>query len=314
MATTQNISSNYEGKVAQEYFTKSFQSGDTIANGIITVLDKLKEKGTAMRRLDASDFIKDSTCKFDAQGQVDLDYRKLVPKKLQVNLEICLDELEGAWEAEDMGASANDNVPQPYINALMLVVAAKLGEANDRLIWQGLDQANEYEGILAKLAADPDFPAGQNIAGTAITAANVATELGKVADAIPDEVYSNDGDLVIAAASNITRAYMRALAGFGASGQGGAGYQAMGFVGKKPLDFEGIPMFKIGGLPKGCMVAYKVENVAFGTGLIADWTDLRVIDMRIIGDDTFRIKGKFLGGTQYAFSEEMVAYALPATS
>lgn len=311
----QNIVTNYVGEKAQGYFLKSFKSGDTIGNGIITVKEKLKVAGLTMRTLDADDFIKAATCKFESSGDIDMNFRKLIGKKLQINLEICYDQLEATWEAQDMGAGADDNVPKEYIKELLKVIAGKTGEAVDKMIWVGQDVADEFVGILTHLANDTDFPSANKITGVTITPANVAEQIGKVADAIPDSVYSNDGDLVIAASSDITRAYMRSLGGFGAGGQGGSGYMAQGFVGKKPLDFEGIPIVKVGGLPKGTMVAYKVENVAFGTGLIADWTNMRVIDMKIVGDDLARIIGKFYGGTQYAYSEEIVVYNLPqATS
>lgn len=310
----QNVVTNYVGKKAQGYFLKSFKTGDTLGNNVITIKSGLKEKGITMRTLDANGFIKSATCKFESAGDIDLGFRKLNGKKLQINLEVCYDQLEGAWEAEDMGDSANDNVPKEYIKELLKLIAAKTGEKVDKLIWTGQDVDDEFIGILTHLAGDEAFPAENQIAGTTITPANVAAEIGKVADAIPDEVYSNDGDLVIVASSDITRAYMRSLAGFGANGQGGSGYQAQGFVGKKPLDFEGIPLIKVGGLPKGTMVAYKIENVAFGTGLIADWTNMRVIDMKIIGDDLARIIGKFYGGTQYAYSSEIIVYNLPEVS
>lgn len=316
MSTTQNIVADYTGKKAQGYMTRSFQSGDTIGQGIIRFEEGLKEKGINLRTINVEDLIKDGTCKFNADGTVDLDFVKLTGKKLQINLEICLDDLEGSWEAEDMGDSANDSLPSPYIQELLTVIAAKVGERIDQLIWQGKDEANEFLGILEQLAADADLPANQNIplVSGGIDATNVAAEIGKVTDAIPDAVYSNEGDLVLAASSSITRRYMRALAGFGANGQGGAGYQAMGFVGTKPLDFEGIPMYKVGGMPKDTMVAYKVENVAFGTGLLSDFTNLRVIDMNVVGDNTLRVIGKFFAGTKYVYANEIVAYNLPATS
>lgn len=309
MPTTQNVTTDYVGTVAQGYITRAVKSGDTLGQGLVNVKTGLKEAGMTIRRLDVSNLIKDSTCTFDDSGQIDLDFRKLTGKKLEVNVQICLDELEGAWEAEDMGDSANDNVPQPYINELLTLMASKIGEANDSNIWNG-DGANagEMDGFF-KIADDSGLvPAPQNITGVPITAANVATEIGKVADAIPDAVFNLDSDLVIVCSSDVARKYMRALAGFGASGQGGAGYKDMGFVGRKPLDFEGIPMYVVGGLPAGTMAAYKIENMVFGTGVLKDWTNVRVIDMRIVGDDTFRFIAKMYAGCQIGFPDEIVLY------
>jgi hypothetical protein len=315
MSTTNNVTTNYVGKVAQGYLTRALKSGDTLDQNLVAVKTGLKEKGITMRRIDASSLLQDATCAFTPSGQLDLDFRVLTGKKLEVNLEPCWDDFEGAWEAEDMGESAHDNVSAPYREAILKFIAGKIGEANDSLIWTGEDTTNEYEGFLQKLAGDSDLPANQNITGTTITASNVAAEIGKVVDAIPDAVFNLDSDLVIVCSSDIGRKYMRALAGFGSSGEGGAGYMNMGFVGRKPLDFEGIPMFIVGGLPTGTMLAYKVENLAFGTGALADWTRVKVLDMRdVTGDDTMRIIMKMYAGVQYGFVDEIVAYNLPAAS
>lgn len=314
MPTTNNVDTDYVGKVAQGYLTRAFKSGDTLGQNLVNPFFGLKEKGITMRRLDVDNLIQDSTCVFTPSGDITLDFKKLIGKKLEVNLEYCFDEFEGAWEAEDMGDSANDNVSEAYRRELLTVIAAFVGEANDKNIWQGLAaNSGEMEGFLQRLADDPDLPAGQNITGITITKDNVAEEIGKVVDAIPDAVYNLDSDLVIAASSDITRKYMRALAGFGANGTGGAGYQNMGFVGRKPLDFEGIPMFQVGGLPLGTMVAYKISNFGFGTGVLADWTRVRTIDMRNVnGDDTLRLIMKMYAGTQVAYANEAVGYNLPA--
>lgn len=311
MSTTNTVLTNYSGKVAQGYLTRALKSGDTIGQGLVSFKTGLKEKGITLRRIEVDNLIKDATCEFDPTGDVRLDFKRLTGKKLEVNLEICKDDFEGAWEAEDMGDSAHDDVPKEYIAALLKYIAGKIAEANDRLMWRGVAGPGAYDGILTKLAADTDLPAGNKITGTTVTKANVADEIDKVVEAIPDAVYNLDSDLVIAIASNVGRAYMRALAGFGSNGEGGAGYQNMGFVGRKPLDYGGIPMFMVGGLPSNTMVAYKIENMAFGTGVIADWTKIKVLDMSdVTGDDTFRIIMKFYAGVEYGFPEEIVVYGL----
>jgi hypothetical protein len=228
-------------------------------------------------------------------------------------LELCKEDFEGAWEAEQMGDSATSDVPAEYMQNLLLYIAGKVAEANDALIWQGQDDTDEYLGYLQKMADDSGIPSGQKITGTTVTGANAAVEIAKVADAIPNAVYNLDSDLVLVCSINIGRAYQRALAGFGTSGLGAAGFENMGFVGRKPMNFEGLPMFMVGGLPANTMLAYKVENLRFGTGLLNDWTSVKVLDMDdILGSQTFRIIQRFFAGVEYGFSQEIVAYNLPA--
>lgn len=312
MPTTNTVTSNYTGKVAQGYLTKAFKAGDTLAQKLVTVHTGLKEKGINLRRIDVDNIIKDSTCEFDPSGDVNLDFRTLTGKKLEVNLELCWDDFEGSWEAEDMGDSAHDNKSAAYQAELLKTIAAYIAEANDRIMWQGLAQNGEYKGYLKAIGENPALPANQRIAGVAITKDNVATELAKVTDNIPEAVYDLDTDLVLAVSSGIARKYMQALSGFGANGQGGAGYMNMGYVGKKPLDFQGVQMFKVGGMPTDTMLAYKVSNLHFGTGTLADWTRVKTLDMRdTTGDDTIRLIMKMYAGVDYGYISEITGYNLP---
>lgn len=312
MATTNTVVANYTGKVAQDYLLKALKAGDTLAQDLVTVRPGLKEKGINLRRIDVDNLFQDDSCTFSPTGDVDLDFRTLTAKKLKVNLLICKSDFEGSWEAEDMGDSAFDNMPQAYVNALMIHIAGKAAEFNDKTMWNGTDTAGSYEGFFTKLGADSDLPAAQNIASTTITAANVFAEMQKVQDVIPDEVYSFSGDLVWLIAPNVARAWMSALSGYGAEGQGGAGYMNAGFIGEKELNFNGVPMYMVRGLEANQMIAYKKDNLNFGTGLLADWTNVKVLDMSdVLGDDTLRFIMKLYAGVQYGFAEEVVVYGAP---
>jgi len=156
-------------------------------------------------------------------------------------------------------------------------------------------------------------PANQNIAGTTLTAANIFAEIGKVDAEIPEEIDEFDASSFYVISKRAAKLYMAALAGFGASGQGGAGYMNQGFVGQKELDYLGTPMYAARGLTADQMIFYQRENLAFGTGILPDWSDVRTIDMRDQnGDDTLRVIMKVYAGTQYGWPEEIVMYGAPA--
>ena len=78
--------------------------------------------------------------------------------------------------------------------------------------------------VVTTLTADGDV---NDVTGTASTAANIITELGKIADAIPSAVYGAE-DMTIYLPGNMYRNYIRALGGFGASGLGAAGTNDQG--------------------------------------------------------------------------------------
>lgn len=313
MATSNTVTSNYVGKIDPSYITKALLASDTLNQNLVKVIPGLKEAGVTLRRLDASNIFQDDSCTFTPTGDITLDFRKLEGKKLKVNLEICFSDFEAAWEAEQMGDSAFDNVPDQYISALLMHVAELAAEKNEQNIWNGTDVAGSFEGFLTKLSNDGLVPAAQNIAGTTLTAANIFEEIGKMDAVIPEEVDEFGPNFFYVISKRAAKAYMTAQAGFGTSGEGGAGYMNQGFVGSKELNYLGTPMYVARGLTANQMIAYERDNLVFGTGILPDWSEVKTIDMREVnGDDTLRVIMKVYAGVQYGWPEEIVMYGAPA--
>jgi len=75
------------------------------------------------------------------------------------------------------------------------------------------------------------------------------------------------------------------------------------------LDYLGIRMESIAGLPANTVIAYRVKNVAFLTGLEADLNEVRVIDLDATdGSGMLRTKMVFNAGVGYSFGTEVVYY------
>ena len=133
--------------------------------------------------------------------------------------------------------------------------------------------------------------------------------MGAVADAIPSTVYGKE-DLYIYVASNVYRAYVRALGGF-ASNVGAAGTDNKGtqwFNGGN-LTFDGINVVMGKGLPTNIMIAAQKSNLFFGTGLLSDHNEVKVIDMADIdGSQNVRIVMRFTAGIQHGIGSEIVLY------
>ena len=127
-----------------------------------------------------------------------------------------------------MGYSAHHDLPPSFSDFLISHVAAKVAQRTENSIWSGDTSTNgQFDGFSTTLALDADLPAAQEVASTTVTASNVITELGKIVDAIPSALYGSE-DLNVYVSQNIARAYVRALGGFGSSGLGAAGTNAMG--------------------------------------------------------------------------------------
>ena len=91
------------------------------------------------------------------------------------------------WEAAQMGYSAFDNLPANFSDFVLAHVAAKVADRTEKNIWSGSTATSgQFDGFATLLAADTDLPAGQDIVGTAVTAANVVSELGDCCRCYPN--------------------------------------------------------------------------------------------------------------------------------
>jgi hypothetical protein len=298
MATTTSITTTYAGEKAASFISAALLSSNTIEKGGMEVKPNIKFK-QVLRKLSVGDLIADGSCDFDATSSVTLAERSIEPKEFQVNLALCKKDFRSDWDAISMGMSAHDNLPKTFQDYLLAHVVAKVAAKNEQNIWNGADaNAGEYDGLLALFAADADV---LDVVGTTIDASNVIAELGKVIDAIPAELYGND-ELSIYISQSSARAYVRA--------QAALGYKDLYHVGQTSMDFEGTRLMVCNGMPANKMVAAEKGNLFFGTGLMSDMNEVKVIDMADIdGSQNVRIVIRFTAAVQYAIGSEVVFYA-----
>jgi hypothetical protein len=305
MATS--ITTTYAGEFAGKYISAALLSADTIEGGGITVKPNVKYK-EVMKTLSTNALVKDAACDFADQSTVTLAERVLQPDEFQVNLELCKKDFHNDWEAVQMGYSAFDSLPPLFADFLIGHIAAKVAQKTEENIWQGAAAtAGEFDGFTALLAADATVI---DVVGTTVTAANVITELGKVVDAIPTSVYGKE-DLYIYVSQNIARAYVRALGGFGASGLGANGVNNAGttWYNGGDLAFDGVKLFVCSGMPDNDMVAAQKSNLFFGTGLLSDHNEVKLIDMADLdGSQNVRVVMRFTAGVQYGIGADIVYY------
>ncbi len=312
MATSVSVTTTYSGEFAGKYVSAALLSGSTIANGGIEVKPNVKFK-EVLKKVATDAIVKDATCDFDATSTVTLTERILQPEEFQVNLQLCKSSFKSDWEAVQMGYSAFDSLPPAFADFLLAHVASKVAEKTEQNIWRGVTaNAGEFNGFTRLLTLDAALPAAQEVAGTTVTAANVITELGKIVDAIPASLYGKE-DLYIYVSQNIARAYVRALGGFGASGLGANGTNAMGtqWFNNGSLSFDGVKIFVANGLASNIAIAAQKSNLYFGTGLLSDYNEVKVIDMADIdGSENVRVVMRFTAGVQYANVEDIVTYGI----
>lgn len=312
MATTTSITTTYAGESAGQYISPALLSGATIANGGVTVKPNVKFK-EVIKKLSTDAIVKDASCDFSATSTITLTERVLQPEFQQVNLQLCKKDFISDWEAMSMGLSAHHELPSSFSDYLIAYVAAKVADRTERSLWSGdTATSGQFNGFTKLVSEDADLPAAQEIAGTTVTASNVITELGSIVDALPSTLYGEE-DLYIYVSQNIARAYVRALGGFGASGLGANGTNNMGtqWWNNGSLSFDGVKLFVANGLADNDAIATTKSNLFFGTGLLADHNEVKVLDMSDLdGSDNVRVVMRFTAGAQIGVIEDVVTYGI----
>ena len=290
--------SSYAGEFAGKYLAASLFAAKTLDEAAVTILPNIKYKA-AMKVGAFSNLIRSADCDFDATTSgLTLTEKVLTPTELQVNLQICKKELHSDWEAAQMGFSAFDSLPPLFSDFVIARVAAEVAQATENSIWGGAAAEGNFDGFKTIMQADSDVV---DVTGTSVTAANVITELNKVVDAIPSGVYGSD-DLVLYVSTAIAKAYIQA--------QAALGYRELYNVGQTEMNYQGIPMFVTAGLNTNNAVAARKSNLYFGTGLLNDRNEVKVIDMADIdGSQNVRVVMRYTAGVQIGIGSDIVLYS-----
>jgi hypothetical protein len=322
------ITSTYAGEFAGQYIAAALLSARTLDNKLVEIHPNVKYK-EVIQKLAVDGIVQDASCDFTTSGSVVLTERILQPKELQVNLELCKQEFVDSWEALQLGYSAFDTIPANFNDYLISYVGGKVAEATEQSIWAGTAVNGQFAGfqtlLSASVAADttvvsgsitvstgviPAFSGsatvvgGQPISGS-ITAANVLAKMDAVVNSIPDTVYGKQ-DLLLYVPTNVAKAYQQALAG-GSIGANGWNNQMN--VGEKPFNFNGIEIVLCPGMSANKIVAAQKSNLFFGTGLMSDYNEVKVLDMsNIDGSQNYRIVMRYTAGVQFGIGQDIVYY------
>ena len=306
----------YAGEFAGQYIAAALLSAKTLDNKYVTIHPNVKYK-EVIQRIDVANIVNDASCDFTTSGSVTLSEAVLTPKELQVNLQLCKQQFVQSWEALQLGYSAFDTIPKDFNDYLISYVGGIVAQATEISIWQGVAATNgQFGGFEVALSAS--IAAGDaghvlsarqdgtgDIISGSITAANVLDKLNSIVATIPNTVYGKE-DLLLYVPTNVGKAYQQALAG-GAVGANGWNNQMN--VGDKPFNFNGIEIVMCPGMSNSTIVAAQKSNLHFGTGLLSDFNEVRVIDMaNIDGSQNYRIIMRYTGATQFGIGSDIVYY------
>ena len=299
--------SSYAGEFSGKYIAAALLSASTLDKGLITIMPNVKYK-SVLQVGAYDDIVKNSSCNFSSSGTLTLTERVIEPEEFQVNVQLCKKDLHASWEAEQMGYSAFDNLAPNFEQFVLAQTAAKVANKIESNIWEGANATDgEFAGFSDLLDADATVV---DVTGTTVNSGNVITEMGKIVDAIPSTVYGKE-DLFLYVSPSFARAYIRALGGYGANGLGANGINNQGttWFTNGALSFDGIPVVVAQGLGANKAVAAQKSNLFFGTGLMSDHTEVKVIDMADLdGSRNVRVIMRFTAAVQHGIGSDIVWY------
>jgi len=297
------VTSNYAGKAAGFYISAALKEATSLEH--LTVLQNIKYKEN-LQKVAGSSLVRNADCNFTNHGTLALTESILEPKNLQINMETCKDTLLSSWEADTMRAGAMNNNSPKFEDYVISYFTQHIADAVESSVWSGAAATNgQFEGFLTGTTGA--FAVNGNVvqtdntggAGTAYTAANIISNLQTIAAAIPSTVYGRE-DLRIYMNWKTYRLYVSAIS-------------ALGYVNMYSMNndyeatFEGIKLSVVYGMPDNKLVAAQTSNLFFGTDLISDTTQVKMLDMSPLdGSENLRFVAKYSGGVQVGIGAEVV--------
>lgn len=299
-----SITSNYAGEHAGQYIAAALKSSKSLE--YLTVLENIKFKRN-ITKVASSGLITDANCDFNDAGTLTLTERVLTPENLQINIDLCKADLLADWQAAQMSAGAhNSGMSNDFAGFVMSYLADTIADHVETKIWQGANTGSgEFTGFMhagnGHFENDSAIIEADNAtgAGAAFTNGNIDENLGIITAAIPSAVYTKE-DLHIYMSVTSYRLYLE--------NQAALGYERLynmgdGFV---PM-FNGIKIAVCPGMVDNKMCAAQSSNLFFGTDLVSDHTEIKMLDMSVLdGSDNVRVVAKFSGGTQHAQGSDIV--------
>ncbi len=169
------ITTSYAGEFAGEYISAALLSGNTLANGLITIKPNVKFKSVLKTFATDTSSIADASCAFTDTADISLAEKILEPKEFQQNSILCKDQFQSDWEAVQMGYSAFDNLPPKFSDFMIAHASEQVAQFVEQKIWSGSAGAGSFQGFTANLLADATV---NDVTGTTVNAGNVIAELG----------------------------------------------------------------------------------------------------------------------------------------
>lgn len=297
MATTVNVTTNFQGIDAKDIFLQVFKKADTFSKNLITVntgvigsyyLPQLTYSSTLQE-------VTSACSGWNPTSTVSLIEKEVVTRKYKIENELCKETFAKTFQAQNQGLfSAHSEVPSDILEALLLLMIDDAAYKIDQNIWNGSGATGSMNGLLTQWTADATVT---KVSGaTAISKSNVVAEFEKIDDLVNPNLMEEQ-DFVYVVSNNVAKAYKRAQNSMGQNTT----------VGDKELDYMGYRLEVNRGLPNNTIIAYRVSNVHFVTGLESDLNEVIIEDLSRI-DNKIKHRIQFIGAVGYIDGSEIYMY------
>ena len=301
-ATTQpTITETFCGTDAGFYISRALMQVSSL--DCMTMIENIKFK-TNIQAMNADRLVKNATCDFNNAGELALTEKVLAPKNLQVNFQWCKNNLLSSWEALQMRPGAWNNGDIPSFNEYAISLIAKdIAKETEKAIWNGATLTDgSFQGFTTAatgtFATDGTIvtPAG---ATTPFDATNIIANIELGIANIPSAVLGSD-DLRIYMNQKSYMLYIGAISKLGY-------LNAYNMQGDYVPVVNGIKVCVANGMLDDQIVIAQESNLFFGTDLLSDSTEIRVLDMAALdGSNNVRMVAKYTAGVQHGTGADIV--------
>ena len=299
-----NVTSNFAGKAAGFYISAALKQAKSL--DFLTLIENVKFKSN-IQRMAGTSLVRDNTCDFTDHGTLALTEKVLEPKALQINIDLCKENLVSSWEALEMRAGAGAPPPPSFEDYVISYMGEIIANGAETSIWSGVAANNgEFAGFLGTatgyLLPGVDATVIQSSASGAYTAGNIIANLQTLtADMAANisPVLTKD-DLYIYMNAETYAFYISAVSTLGY-------VNAYNMNGDYEPVFEGYKIAVCPGMVDNQLVAAERSNLFAGTDLLSDTTRIALLDMTSLdGSDNLRCVAKYSMGVQTGVGADIV--------
>jgi hypothetical protein len=297
-----NVTSNYAGKSAGIYVSAALAQATSL--DYLTMIENIKYKSN-IQKMAGSSLVADASCDFTDAGTLALTENVLTPKNLQINIDLCKQNLLDSFESLQMRAGAGAPPPASFDDYVISYMGEIIANGVEASVWSGTGAtAGEFEGFLTATtgAFAVDGTVNTSTASAAYTASNIIANLQTLTADMATDISAvlRKEDLHIYMSPKTYALYVSAVSTLGY-------VNAYNMNGDYAPVFEGYKIAVCNGMPDNQLVAAEKSNLFFGTDLLSDQTRIQLMDMAALdGSDNMRLVARYSGGVQLGIGADIV--------